>query len=55
MVKKGKAVENTNQKLGLAIKSGKHRVGKYTTCPPYTSNAFANTPVFSKLQASRPP
>jgi len=29
MGKKGKTTENTNQKLGLAIKSGKHRVGKY--------------------------
>ena len=29
MGKKGKTTENTNQKLSLAIKSGKHRVGKY--------------------------
>merc|ERR1711862_526263 len=27
MGKKGKTTENTNQKLSLAIKSGKHRVG----------------------------
>ena len=29
MGKKGKTTENTNQKLSLAIKSGKHKVGKY--------------------------
>ena len=29
MGKKAKNTENTNQKLSLAIKSGKHRVGKY--------------------------
>ena len=46
MVKKGKAVENTNQKLGLAIKSGKHRVGKYSQTLPPKITAFSNTPVF---------
>lgn len=55
MVKKGKAVENTNQKLGLAIKSGKHRVGKYTLTHPPMMMHSANTPDFSILQASRPP
>ena len=29
MGKKGKQTENINQKLSLAIRSGKHKVGKY--------------------------
>jgi len=48
MGKKGKTTENTNQKLGLAIKSGKHKVGKYTT------QTLPGVHVFAQISSNAP-
>ena len=45
MGKKGKTTENINQKLGLAIRSGKHKVGKLYSPSNHWSNALIFKPI----------
>ena len=45
MAKKGKSTENTNQKLSLAIRSGKHQVGKYFI-PDNNKHSFLTSTFF---------